>query len=117
MSGLHDGRRKEELVLKQIVCLQLLFQLIPEVITLDQKDLLHFLNAVSKREDSNKNQMSASNLGTIRDAHVPAEAVQGLARHTSCLARPFLLLDMVRGVCLQSHPPKAGALHETPPQQ
>jgi len=59
---------KKNSSLKQIACLQLLFQLIPEVNYTLLKDLLHFLNAVSKREDSNK--MSASNLGTIFATHI-----------------------------------------------
>jgi len=53
---------------KQLSCLQLLFQLIPEVNYTLLKDLLLFLHSVSKNQDTNK--MSAKNLGTVFATHI-----------------------------------------------
>ena len=52
--------KKKVLHIIKLFCFQVNYTLL--------KDLLHFLNAVSKREDSNK--MSASNLGTIFATHI-----------------------------------------------
>lgn len=59
---------KMRIRIKQISALQLLFQLIPEVNYNLLKDLLMFLNRVSKYEKENK--MSSSNLGTLFSTHI-----------------------------------------------
>jgi len=66
-----DEMTKEERLrtrFKQVSALQLLFQLIPEVNYNLLKDLLVFLNRVSKYEKENK--MNSSNLGTIFSTHI-----------------------------------------------
>jgi len=53
---------------KQIACIQLLFQLIPEVNLTLLQDLLSFLANVAKKEEENK--MNAANLGTLFSTHI-----------------------------------------------
>eukprot|EP00090_Calanus_glacialis_P006331 TRINITY_DN14945_c0_g1_i1.p1 TRINITY_DN14945_c0_g1~~TRINITY_DN14945_c0_g1_i1.p1 ORF type:complete len:804 (-),score=232.86 TRINITY_DN14945_c0_g1_i1:219-2630(-) len=53
---------------KQIACVQLLFQLIPEVNLALLRDLFPFLSHVAKKEAENK--MNATNLGTLFSTHI-----------------------------------------------
>jgi len=53
---------------KQISCVQLLFQLIPEVNLALLRDLFPFLSLVAKNEAENK--MNATNLGTLFSTHI-----------------------------------------------
>jgi len=72
---------------RQVSCLQLLFQLIPEVNYTLLKDLLFFLHSVTDKEEYNK--MSAGNLGTIFSTHLmcprkmPPETLQSNHMHLS----------------------------------
>ena len=59
---------KSSVVLKQILCTQLLLQLINEEYINILKDVLFLLHSVSKHE--NENKMSSSNLGTIFSTHI-----------------------------------------------
>jgi hypothetical protein len=59
---------REAAVLKQISCVQLLFQLIPPVNLALLKDLLIFLQSVAKMESENK--MNSTNLGTLFSTHI-----------------------------------------------
>ena len=66
-----DDLSEEENVLaeeKQIACIQLLFQLIPEVNLALLRDLLPFLSNVANKESENK--MNATNLGTLFSTHI-----------------------------------------------
>lgn len=63
-----SDEEKIRIKIKQVSALQLLFQLIPEVNYNLLKDLLMFLNRVSKYEKDNK--MSSSNLGTLFSTHI-----------------------------------------------
>jgi len=56
------------LIKKQIFCIQLLLELIPEEYFKLLKDLLFLLNGVSQREEENK--MSSSNLGMMFSTHI-----------------------------------------------
>jgi len=53
---------------KQVACVQLLFQLIPEVNLALLRDLFPFLSNVAKNEAENK--MNATNLGTLFSTHI-----------------------------------------------
>jgi len=53
---------------KQVACVQLLFQLIPEVNLALLRDLFPFLALVAKNEAENK--MNAANLGTLFSTHI-----------------------------------------------
>merc|ERR1719450_138664 len=58
----------EQVVERQIACVQLLFQLIPEVNLNLLRDLLLFLSNVAKHETENR--MNAENLGTLFSTHI-----------------------------------------------
>jgi len=53
---------------KQVACIQLLFQLVPEVNLALLRDLLPFLSNIAKHESENK--MNAANLGTLFSTHI-----------------------------------------------
>ena len=53
---------------KQVACVQLLFQLIPEVNLALLRDLLPFLSNVAMKEAENK--MNSTNLGTLFSTHI-----------------------------------------------
>ena len=59
---------KTDVLKKQIFCLQLLIELIPEENFRLLKDLMFLLHGVSQREVDNK--MSSSNLGTMFSTHI-----------------------------------------------
>ena len=62
---------EEEVIIaeeKQVACVQLLFQLIPEVNLALLRDLFPFLSNVAKNEAENK--MNATNLGTLFSTHI-----------------------------------------------
>jgi len=66
-----DEMTEEEVLIaeeKQIACVQLLFQLIPEVNLALLKDLFPFLSSVARNEGENK--MNATNLGTLFSTHI-----------------------------------------------
>merc|ERR1719270_674214 len=56
------------IVERQVACVQLLFQLIPEVNLTLLRDLLLFLSAVARHEAENR--MNAENLGTLFSTHI-----------------------------------------------
>ena len=58
----------EQVVDRQVACVQLLFQLIPDVNLDLLKDLLLFLSNVAKRESENR--MNSENLGTLFSTHI-----------------------------------------------
>ena len=64
------GKQDEEevVVARQVACVQLLFQLIPDVNLTLLKDLLTFLSAVARHEAENR--MNAENLGTLFSTHI-----------------------------------------------
>ena len=64
-----DKQDEEEVVVaRQVACVQLLFQLIPDVNLTLLKDLLTFLSAVARHEAENR--MNAENLGTLFSTHI-----------------------------------------------
>jgi len=66
-----DKMSEEEVIIaeeKQVACVQLLFQLIPEVNLALLRDLFPFLSNVAKNEAENK--MNATNLGTLFSTHI-----------------------------------------------
>lgn len=62
------GQESRDVIEKQILCTQLLLELIPETYYKLLKDLLFLLNGISEREEENK--MSSSNLGMMFSTHI-----------------------------------------------
>ena len=66
-----DGVSEQEMTSvtqRQVSCVQLLFQLIPEVNLNLLRDLLLFLSSVARHESENR--MNAENLGTLFSTHI-----------------------------------------------